>query len=367
MKILLCTNTMQNLRTLRLSFVSALSREVKELRLLTIDTSSDFAFKKIFDDDLIRRKNYVKFSINIFRFLSNKSSKAVLTFTTEAIFITCFMGLFFQFKHICIFTGLGSLFNSKSLKNSIILFFAAPLVRKSHLIIVQNKQDAIYLAESWKIDFNKIKVVNGSGINTDQPLNCEKSHTSQPKCFLLIARLIKEKGILDFLKAVEILRRDDEFNLQSVSFTIFGNYDNNNPSNLKEYNLEEKCKVLDIKLLEYSSSSLQSVLKKHSHFVLPSYREGTSKALLEACLSNLFPIVANVPGCNNVVKNGISGLLFQPRNPQDQSRAILEACQLNSNITQEISNKARSNVLKNFSEKTINKKMLELITTELNT
>ena len=215
-----------------------------------------------------------------------------------------------------------------------------------------------------KIDVNKIKVVNGSGINTDQPLNCEKTHSSQPKCFVLIARLIKEKGIVDFLDAVEILRRDDDFNLLRVSFTIFGNYDKNNPSCLDKDNLEEKCKALDVKLLRYSPSLLQSVLEKHSHFVLPSYREGTSKALLEACLSNLFPIVTDVPGCNNVVKNGISGLLFQPRNPKDQSRAILEACQLSSNITQEMSNRARSDVLKNFSEKTINKKMLELISTD---
>lgn len=349
------------MKTLRLSLALSLENEFEDVQFLALNAKSRFKLEHLFQHSVIGKKSYVRFMKNIFSYLFSKKSTLVLSFTTEANIFTCLMCFIFKKKCICVFTGLGSIFISKSIKNTFVLFVAAPIMRSAYLIIVQNKQDAVYLSNLWKIDPSRIKIVNGSGINIDQKINAAKVHDDAPKSFVVIARLIKEKGILEFLNAIEILQDDNLVDKNKIGFTIFGSYDKNNPSCLSKDKLEERCASLGVDLIEFSPSILLSILRSHTHFVLPSYREGTSKALLEACLSNLFPIVADVPGCNNVVQHNYSGLLFDPKDAVALSQAILQACRLPNQVTQHMANKARANVIRNFSKKVINDKMLEII------
>ena len=362
MKLIVCTNSLHNLITLRLGIVKHLSAELEDLHLLTLNSRKSFRVEEIFHDNISTQKSYVRFIKNLFFFVKTEKPKLVLSYTTEANIFVCLASFIFNFKCICVYTGLGTLFNSERLVNKLILLCVVPFVRKAHMTIVLNKQDALHLIEFWKLDSKRVKVVNGSGIKIDQPINVVKTHLEEARSFVTIARLIQEKGILDLLDAIQILKTNSTFNELDVKFTIFGSYDTNNPSCLNKSELQKRCDNLNVNLVEFRKSSLPNILKTHTHFLLPSHREGTSKALLEACLSNLFPVVANVPGLNNVVEHGVSGLLFEAKDKNALSETIMEACSLSSDTTKKMADRARNKVMTGFSEEIINEEMLKILT-----
>lgn len=142
-------------------------------------------------------------------------------------------------------------------------------------------------------------MLHGSGVNIErfnvQPL-------PEQTAFLCISRLIKDKGVYEYLKASKKVKEKYPF----VRCMLVGPYDSN-PSAIKP---EELQPFID-KGIEYygEQEDVRPYLEQCSVFVLPSYREGTPKTVLEAMASGRAIITTDAPGCKETVKNGVNGIL----------------------------------------------------------
>lgn len=244
--------------------------------------------------------------------------------------------------------GLGHIFLTSS---AVVRFFGVLLLRSSllfaHKVYFYNESDRDFFLQKKIVSSDKTALVNGSGLDVSQYEN-----TPVPKAdsfiLLFIGRILAEKGILDLLEAVKLLKPECR-----VVLHVVGDLDPNNPSSLDKYEFETKLAAIGGKWHGYSNEVAHHISIAHA-VVLPSYREGIPLALLEAGASGRPMIATDVPGCREVVKHGVSGLLV----PSGDVGALASAIdQLASDriLTARMGVEARNDVAARFDTKIVNR------------
>lgn len=211
--------------------------------------------------------------------------------------------------------GLGSIFLSSGIKGSIlkkILMCGYRLsLRRSPSVFFQNRDDASFFIENRIVSSDQIVFLNGSGVNLDkfpeQPF---------PKTFgfLCVCRIIRDKGVLEYFSACRMVRKRHP----DIRCLLVGPFDSN-PSALKPGELQP---YIDDGSIEYfgEQADVRPYLAQCSVFVLPSYREGTPKSVLEAMSCGRAIITTDAPGCRETVTDGENGFLV----PVKDDKAIAE-------------------------------------------
>lgn len=174
----------------------------------------------------------------------------------------------------------------------------------AHKVIVQNLDDADDLQRICQLQPNKILLINGSGV----PLgdwHFEPQHFS-PITFTLVARLLREKGVFEFLRAAEIVKRK----YPKVRFFLLGGLDVN-PGAIEKKDLDVWIKKGIV--LWPGQVDVKPWLRQTSVFVLPSYREGVPRSTQEAMAMGRAVITTDVPGCRETVEDGVNGFMIPPR------------------------------------------------------
>ncbi|WP_226670497.1 glycosyltransferase family 4 protein [Metabacillus litoralis] len=208
--------------------------------------------------------------------------------------------------------GLGSIFRGRGFKNNIvktimnIQYRAA--CKSSKIVFFQNQDDKNEFILNGLIKEDKAVIINGSGVNLEKfkptplPIN---------PTFLFIGRLIKDKGIMEYLEACKIVKA----NYPEVRCLLVGPFDSN-PSALKP---EELNPYIENGIIEYfgEQEDVRPYISQCSTFVLPSYHEGTPKTVLEAMAMGRPIITSDAPGCRETVINEINGYLVKVKDVQD--------------------------------------------------
>lgn len=251
--------------------------------------------------------------IKLFLELRKKKPEIIISYTLKPLIFTgiCIALNNFVFyknkiKFFPLITGLGSIFVENNKTNKIIKFaikiFYKFSLNNSNSIIFQNPDDKNDLYE-WDIlpKGKKSFRVYGSGVDLNkfkpQPLPIKNS-------FLMISRLIVDKGVVEFLEAAKIVKKQ----FPEAIFRLVGPFDNSQISSFPPTILEEYIRK---GIIEYKGE-LESVIEELTnckYFVLPSYREGTPRSILEAMASQRPIITTDVPGCRETVREGYNGFL----------------------------------------------------------
>lgn len=200
--------------------------------------------------------------------------------------------------------GVGSVFLSENIKARIVRFILKNEyrigMRKCPNIFFQNSDDVDVFTQNRIINKDRIVMINGSGVSLEK-------FTVQPLpdtfAFLCIARLIRDKGVYEYLQACRmIIERHPQ-----VRCLLVGPFDTN-PSALKK---EELQPYIDDGIIEYfgEQSDVRPYLAQCNVYVLPSYREGTPKTVLEAMATGRAVITTDAPGCRETVLDGQNGYL----------------------------------------------------------
>jgi glycosyltransferase involved in cell wall biosynthesis len=208
-------------------------------------------------------------------------------------------------------TGLGYVFiDGEGLGRKVTQFIARQLYRRAtglnHKVIFQNPDDmADFVASGCLADTSKTTMVNGSGVDTAhfQPVALPEAPV-----FLLIARLLRSKGLAEYGAAVQLLRGK----MPGARFQLAGMLDEG-PDAISQTELN----ALIAQGIEYLGelSDVRPAIAAASVYVLPSWREGTPRTVLEAMAMGR-PIITNdVPGCRQTTEHGVNGLLVQPFDP----------------------------------------------------
>jgi glycosyltransferase involved in cell wall biosynthesis len=253
-------------------------------------------------------------------------------------------------------TGLGSALLKKGLLASVAKRIFKFALRKSDKIVTQNKNDKKYLED---LNINKpgnIIIINGSGIDSDfyspGPQMIKKNNNF---VFLFIGRFLFDKGIIELIDAFNKVceeRNDAELNL-------LGEIDRGNPSSVDDATLQEWLKNSSIKNLGHQLDSKQYISNSDC-VVLPSYREGLAKSLLEG-MSMAKPIIAtNVPGCKDLITEN-NGILCEAKSSESLKSAMLSMLELPEEALNAMGSYGRKMILEKYDENIINKSYGDLI------
>lgn len=200
--------------------------------------------------------------------------------------------------------GLGSIFRGTGIKNKAVKtimkieYWAA--CKCSRKVFFQNNDDKNEFIHNGLIKADKTVIINGSGVNLEKfkPITLP-GHPA----FLFIGRLIKDKGIMEYLEACKEVKKMHPH----VRCLLVGPYDSN-PSALQP---EELKPYIEKGIIEYfgEQSDVRPYISQCSAFILPSYHEGTPKTVLEAMATGRAIITTDAPGCRETVVEGMNGLL----------------------------------------------------------
>ncbi len=205
--------------------------------------------------------------------------------------------------------GVGSVFLGTGLKNSIIRRILVTQykvgLKKAAAYFFQNNDDVVLFEQYGIIDKQKVSMTNGSGVNTSifypTPL------PSVPT-FLCVSRLIKDKGVTEYLEACREVKKIHP----EVKCLLVGPFDSN-PSAIKKTELDSYIKDGAIEYFG-EQTDVFKYISMASVFILPSYREGTPKSVLEAMSCARAIITTDAPGCRETIVDGYNGFMVPVKN-----------------------------------------------------
>ena len=252
------------------------------------------------------------------------------------------------------FTGLGHFFISNNLRIKLIrkisrIFIRIIFSKINNKLILQNNSDRKKLLKLKITSKNKSIVIPGSGVDLDYFYPEEKIFDQHLIKLLFPSRLIKEKGIMELIRACLLL---EEANIP-IKLYIAGKIDEGNRSSLKKEEIAALKKLKNVIFMGHIED-MRNLYRKVDIVVLPSWREGLSKALLEAAAMEKAIITTNVPGCKEIVKHMETGLLVNVNNPLQIKESIMKIYN-NPVLIKKFGKTARLRVKKKFEVKKINK------------
>jgi len=222
--------------------------------------------------------------------------------------------------------------------------------RKRSRLILQNADDADMFLKFGIVRKELICLIRGSGVNVATFVPTPEP--KQPITVMLPARMLLDKGVVEFVEAARMLIKQGCM----ARFILVGMRDPENPAAISE---EQLYLWQQEKIVEWwgHQSDMISVLSQSHIICLPSYREGLPKALLEAAACGRPIVATDVPGCREVVHEGVNGILVPARNEFALAKALRKLID-NKDLRKQMGAKGREIVQKCFSEEIVIKETL---------
>lgn len=239
-------------------------------------------------------------------------------------------------------TGLGSALGNGGVVQKIGLFMYKISLIKASCVFVQNEENMRFLIEK-KIVKDKARLLPGSGVNVEYYRSLEYP-SEETINFLYISRIMKEKGIEQYLNAAMYIRK----NYKNTSFHVIGFCEEDYEHTLN--------KLHDEGIIVYhgKQSDIREYIKKAHCTIHPSYyAEGMSNVLLESAASGRPLITTNRPGCREVVDHGVNGFIHEPENTEDLINKIKEFLALDHETKKQMGVASRKKVEEQFDRKIV--------------
>ncbi len=292
----------------------------------------------------------VRYVRNLYREIKKADADICLTFTIRpAIWgniVTRLLGV----PTITNITGIGPLAESNSLIYKIARTLYRLVLKKTALVFFQNKDDLdLFLSKNF-VKPDQIQVIPGSGVDYEYFKPIPRTGNEEGFVFLFIGRLIKDKGILEYVEAAKSLKE----NYPHMSCKILGPYYS---QNLKENIITEKQILhwLDDGIVNHlgAADDVRPFIAEADCIVLPSYREGMSNVLLEAGSMGKPCIATDTTGCNDIITNHYNGFLCKVKNATDLALKMQQMMNLSEEERKQMGVHARERVIQKFAKKIV--------------
>ncbi len=299
--------------------------------------------------------------------LNSINPNIIIAFHPKALIYTgiilSIMKIFQKNNNISYFpviTGAGTLFddkkkNLKSFSRRILIKILYRIgLRQAKTIIFQNEDDIreFKLSRILKADY-KVKRVYGSGVSLDKfP---PKPIPKEPN-FLMLSRLLINKGVTEYLEASAIVKEK----YPNAHFKLAGFHEVNHPSAISHELLNYHINKNHIEFLGHIKN-VKDQLQLCRFYVLPSYREGTPRSVLEAMATKRPIITTDVPGCRETVINGFNGFLVPPKNSRDLALAMIKLIEQSDQETIQMGSNSYELVERFYEVNKVNKSIIKII------
>lgn len=269
----------------------------------------------------------IKACYHLFKALKKIKPNVVFSFASKAIIYGTLASRIAGIPNVTgMLEGLGHTFishpNRVPLKSKMVKFFQVSLYKISlpllDKIIFLNPDDPKDLLDKYNIKVGNIYVLGGIGVNLNE-YRYKAPKINNSINFLFIARLIKEKGIYEYVNAAKVVKAQ----YPNTEFTVLGSIDNSNLGALKQQELDA---LVDSGLINYPGhvDDVQSWIANSHVFVLPSYyREGVPRSTQEAMAIGRPIITTDVPGCRETVVDGVNGFLVKKWDQNDLAKKMI--------------------------------------------
>lgn len=266
--------------------------------------------------------------------LKQEKPDLVLTYTIKPNIYGGICCRFMKIPYIATVTGLGSTFQKKGLLRKMIVVMYRMGLKKASCVFFQNNENQVVFSIN-KIRGKKSRLVNGSGVNLKRH-EFEEYPKDDVVRFLFIGRIMKEKGIDEFLEAARVLHGP------KVVFELLGYCDEDYQDKLDQYEKEGCIRQLGF------DPDVHGYLKRASAVVLPTYHEGMSNVLMEACATGRPVIATRISGCREIFEEGKTGFGCEVRSSEDLIRALRQFLELSRHERAVMGVNARINMQLDF-------------------
>ena len=274
--------------------------------------------------------------------LKREKPDAIFTFTLKPNIFGSLVAKRLNIPVIPTVTGLGYSFLRKNWLNWVVQQMYSRAFRGLDKVFFHNQSDYELLKKLRILQHGQGIVVGGSGVDTNYFQVSAVPH-QKPFVFLFLGRLLYDKGLAEFALAAEQIQR----NTPNVEFWVAGSYQPEHPAAIPT---EEFQPWVNRGVIQYFGQveDVRPLISKAQVVVLPSYREGMPRAILEAMSMGRPVIATDVPGCRDAVQHGWNGWLSKPRSVEHLEQCLRHAMRQNQETLQEMGNNGRERALDFF-------------------
>ena len=367
MKVVIALNTAWNLVNFRTGLIRALV--AKGYEVVAVAPEDEYAFKL----DLLRCRfvalpmdnkgtNPIRDLLLFFRFfrmLRRERPDVFLGYTIKPNVYGSLAAHALGVPVVNNIAGLGSVFMRDTwLTRLVRLLYKSALSRSDH-VFFQNNEDLQMFVERGLVASNKVSRLPGSGINlTAFPFTPSKSLSESPLVFLLVARLLWDKGVGEYVEAARIIHRQ----YPNVKFQLLGFLDVANPTAVTSTEMHDWVNEGVVEYLGVTDD-VKPYIVAADVIVLPSYREGVPRSLLEAAAIGRPIVTTDAIGCRDAVDDGVNGFLCNIRDADGLAEKMIRMVELSSSDRIAMGAAGRAKMEKEFDEKIVIDRYLEVVKT----
>jgi glycosyltransferase involved in cell wall biosynthesis len=302
----------------------------------------------------------LKFFRNLYKIYKKEKPQIVVHYTTKPNICGAIAAKLTKVKCINTVTGLGWLFIEDNWFSKLAKFLYRISFKFPEKIFFQNEDDLKFFVKNRLVNEPKTILIKGSGVDIDyfHPDYCKEFKKDDSIIFLFLGRLLRDKGVGEFADAASILKNK----YPDAKFWILGNIDKGNPAGITREKLREWEKLESIEYLGFVDD-VRQVICLSDVIVLPSYREGIPRSLLEAASMEKPIITTNSIGCKEVVEESINGFLVPVKDSKALAGAMKRMIEIGEDRRKQMGKAGRQKMLEEFDEKTVIARYLEIIET----
>ena len=366
-KIIISANTSWNIINFRSTLITTLVAEGFEVIALAPYDNSVESLREIGcqvkDLPIDARGTSVKKEILLFlRYLNYfrlEKPDAYLAFTIKPNIYGSLAARVFNVPTINNITGLGATYIKKTWKTSLVNWLYKLSLCSSKKIFFQNNEDLQYFVSKKIIAKKLADKVPGSGVNlnTFSYHPCGKKRKTR---FIMISRLLAEKGIDEYIEAAQLIEKTKP----DAEFLLLGPANQDSRSAAAQSQISSWLRNKTVRYLG-ETADVREYLYSADCVVLPSYREGVPRVLLEAAAVGRPIITTTAPGCNDAVDDGITGFTCKVADGVDLARKIEKFLGLNNSERVTMGLMARKKMERQFDEKFVVEKYISVLRREV--
>jgi galacturonosyltransferase len=348
MKILILANYSMGLHNFRLELIEELISQGHKVFFSLPESSDDGYVKCIANTGACHIQTQVnRRSINPLsdlilvrsykRIIKETDPDVILTYTIKPNIYGTYAASRLKKPVIMNVTGIGSALTNPRLRQ-IVLRMYKYACSKAVKIFFQNKENLNFFIGGSVVKSSKTALLPGSGVNTAKFSPQDKQKNDGVIRFLFIGRLMKEKGVSEYLDAARAITEM----YKNIEFQLLG------PFEEEEYRTQ--ISAVDEKRIKYLgvSRDVRKEIRETDCIVNPSYHEGMSNVLLEAASMAKPVIASDIPGCREIIEHGRNGFLFKPGSSVSLQEKIIQFIELKEHEKIQMGNESRRKVEKEF-------------------
>jgi len=357
MNIAILENHIISTNTVRRKLTETLIEKGYKVTVLSTGTDKELNFARKLGFDVINvgtsntnPKEVLHYIKNVYKALKLINANLCLTFTMRPAIWGNMVCRILKIPVITNITGIGPLADSDSMAYRVARTLYRTALKKTKVVFFQNTDDLDLFRKKRFIKNEQVNIIPGSGVDVDFFSPIEKKNKEEKFVFLFISRLIKDKGILEYIAAAGYIKQ----HYPNVICQVIGPYYN---QNLRDNIISEKQVMhwLDNGIVHYlgAAEDVRPFMAEADCIVLPSYREGMSNVLLEAASMRRPAIATNVTGCREIIVDNETGFLCKVKDAEDLAKTMIKMIQLDSTEREKMGKAARERVKEKFTKKIV--------------